>query len=63
MWSKKHRTLMMDQHSTWRTEGIVGDVNCNKCKLGDDVDADEEEPVFHEQDGSAQIVQNGRYSR
>ena len=39
----KHRNLMMDQRTIWKTEGILGDIDGYECKDGDDVDAEEEE--------------------
>ena len=39
----KHRKLMMDQRTIWKTEGILGDVDGYEREGGDDVDADEEQ--------------------
>jgi hypothetical protein len=32
---KKHRKRMMDQRKTWRTEGIIGDVDGYECDNAD----------------------------
>ena len=39
----KYRKRMMDEHTMWRTEGILGDVDGYDCEDGDDLDVDEEE--------------------
>jgi hypothetical protein len=42
----------------WRTEGIVGDVDGDECKDGDDADADGEEYALQADDGSTQNVED-----